>query len=91
MSLVRPARFGIPAAVDAHGRTLASMDEAAAEQLVLVAQVPINGVRTLYARIGDLFAWLCVAGGWFVGGNCCGGLLVLAVSFCQLPLRCEVR
>ena len=39
------------------------MDEFNVEQRVMVAQVPVNsGVRTLYARIGDLFAWLCVAG-----------------------------
>ena len=28
----------------------------------MTAQVPWAGVRTLYARTGDLFAWLCVAG-----------------------------
>ena len=62
VSMVRPARLGVPAAVDPYGRTLAIMDEAVAEQLVLVAQVPVRGVRTIYPRIGDLFAWLCVAG-----------------------------
>jgi apolipoprotein N-acyltransferase len=28
----------------------------------MVAQVPLGNVATVYARIGDLFAWLCVAG-----------------------------
>jgi len=28
----------------------------------MTAQVPIGRVPTLYARVGDLFAWLCVAG-----------------------------
>jgi hypothetical protein len=27
----------------------------------LSLQVPLGGIRTLYARIGDLFAWLCAA------------------------------
>jgi apolipoprotein N-acyltransferase len=27
-----------------------------------VAQVPINSERTIYATIGDAFAWLCAAG-----------------------------
>jgi apolipoprotein N-acyltransferase len=62
VSLVRPARWGVHSAVDPYGRTLARMDEFTSEQLVMVAQVPINGVRTIYSYIGDLFAWLCVAG-----------------------------
>lgn len=28
----------------------------------MVAQVPIRGVRTVYARVGDLFAYLTVVG-----------------------------
>ncbi len=62
VSLVRPARWGVHSAVDPYGRTLAKMDEFTPEQLVMVAQVPVRGVRTVYSRIGDLFAWLCVAG-----------------------------
>jgi apolipoprotein N-acyltransferase len=62
VSMVRPARRGVPAAVDPYGRTLAIMDESVAEQLVMVAQVPVRGVRTIYAGIGDLFTWLCAAG-----------------------------
>jgi apolipoprotein N-acyltransferase len=62
VSLVRPARWGVHSAVDPYGRTLARMDEFTPEQLVMVAQVPVGGVDTIYTRIGDLFAWLCVAG-----------------------------
>lgn len=29
---------------------------------VMVAQVPTRGVRTLYARVGDAFAWACILG-----------------------------
>jgi len=28
----------------------------------VTAQVSVGGIRTLYARTGDLFAWLCVTG-----------------------------
>jgi apolipoprotein N-acyltransferase len=35
----------------------------------LTVQVPVGGVRTLYARTGDLFAWLCVAGLVFTVGS----------------------
>ena len=39
------------------------MDDFSTEDSVMVAQMPIKaGVRTLYARFGDLFAWACVAG-----------------------------
>ena len=38
-------------------------------------QVPLGRVPTLYARIGDLFPWLCVAG------------LVVAVGFATIGHR----
>lgn len=28
----------------------------------MIADVPMEGVTTIYSRIGDLFAWLSVAG-----------------------------
>jgi len=28
----------------------------------MIAEVPLGAVPTVYARIGDVFAWLCVAG-----------------------------
>jgi apolipoprotein N-acyltransferase len=28
----------------------------------MVAEVPLGAVPTVYARVGDLFAWPCVAG-----------------------------
>ena len=62
VSLVRPARWGVHSAVDPYGRTLAKMDEFTPEQLAMVAQIPVGRVDTIYVRIGDLFAWLCVAG-----------------------------
>ncbi len=37
----------------------------------VVARVPIRGVRTLYAQLGDFFPWSCIAG--------LGLLLVLAL------------
>jgi apolipoprotein N-acyltransferase len=29
---------------------------------IMLNSVPMRGVRTIYSRIGDLFAYLCVAG-----------------------------
>jgi apolipoprotein N-acyltransferase len=61
-ALVRATRWGLSAAVDPLGRTLALMDDSlAGGEAAMVAYVPMAGVRTLYARLGDLFAWACAA------------------------------
>jgi apolipoprotein N-acyltransferase len=62
VSLVRPASGGLSIATDPYGRVLASMDHWQASEWVMVAQVPTEGVFTIYSVIGDLFGWLAVAG-----------------------------
>jgi apolipoprotein N-acyltransferase len=62
VALVRPAASGLSTAVDPWGRLLGVADYFAPGDRTMVAQVPVGGFRTLYARTGDLFAWLCVAG-----------------------------
>jgi apolipoprotein N-acyltransferase len=61
MPIVRPAASGISAAFDPWGRVLGVADYFAPGDRTMVAQVPVGGVRTLYSRIGDLFAWSCLA------------------------------
>src|SRR5581483_9553647 len=61
-NLVRQTKFGLSAAYDYQGRRLAAMDEFEAKDFVLVAEVPTRGVRTIYSRLGDWLAWLCIAG-----------------------------
>jgi apolipoprotein N-acyltransferase len=61
-SLVRPTSKGLSMAVDYEGRVLAASDYFSTDQQVMVAYVPMHGVRTIYATIGDLFAWLCLIG-----------------------------
>lgn len=65
VSLVRQASNGLSIATDPYGRVLAAMDHFTASDRVMVAQVPTQGVSTIYAVIGDLFGWLAVIG--FVG------------------------
>jgi len=61
-ALFRITRWGGSGAVDPYGRSLAWMNDFGAQDNVMVAQVPIQaGVRTLYARVGDVFGWACVA------------------------------
>jgi apolipoprotein N-acyltransferase len=61
--LVRPTRQGTSLAVDYQGRLLGyNADYFVADTHTLVTSVPTQGVATLYVRIGDSFAYLCVVG-----------------------------
>ncbi|MCP4570801.1 MAG: hypothetical protein GY838_00460 [bacterium] len=61
-NLVRHVSRGFSVATDYQGRILGSMDHYVTEDRNLVAHVPTRGVRTFYARVGDLFSWICLAG-----------------------------
>lgn len=58
-NLVRNVSNGRSLAIDYLGRTLAETDFFNGSRAI-VAEVPTRGVRTIYARVGDLFAWLCL-------------------------------
>ncbi len=60
--LVRQASHGLAMVVDYEGHVLAASDFFTTGQQVMVANVPVRGVHTIYAVIGDLFAWLCLVG-----------------------------
>ncbi len=62
VSVVRHADQGRSITVDPCGRVLAEMDHFTASERVMVAQVPTNGVFTIYSVIGDLFGWLSLVG-----------------------------
>ena len=61
-SMVRPAGHGISTIVDYEGRVLARQNYFTDSSGIMLTTVPTRGVRTVYSRIGDLFAYLCVAG-----------------------------
>jgi apolipoprotein N-acyltransferase len=67
-AVVRQTHQGLSVAADHQGRVLAAADYFRTADPVLVAQVPTRGAHTLYARVGDLFAWAC-----------CGALIALVV------------
>ena len=48
--------------VDYEGRVLSASDYFTTDNQIMVAYVPMHGVHTIYATIGDLFAWLCIIG-----------------------------
>ncbi len=72
-SLLRPAGHGTSMIVDYEGRILASQNYFTNTSGIMMTTIPTRGVTTIYSRIGDLFAYLCVLGlmilaGWtFIG------------------------
>lgn len=61
-NLVRHTSNGLSVAADYQGRVLNTMDHYTAGDRVLISQVPVKGRTTIYSRIGDSFAWLCLVG-----------------------------
>ncbi len=62
VSVVHVSDGGLSVITDPYGRILASTDHYPAGERALIAQVPTQGVWTLYPIIGDLFGWLSIAG-----------------------------
>jgi apolipoprotein N-acyltransferase len=61
-NLIRQTSQGLSSAFDYQGRRLAAMDHYHTTDYAMVSQVPTGGVWTIYTRLGDWFAWLCLAG-----------------------------
>jgi len=70
--MVRAANTGWSGCIDAHGRWIAGVKDAAGQELftegVALCEVTAGDTPTLYRRWGDWFAWLCLLG-------CLGGMV----------------
>jgi apolipoprotein N-acyltransferase len=62
INLIRQTSRGLSAAYDYQGRRLAAMDHFQTADYAMISQIPTKGVRTVYSRLGDWFAWACLAG-----------------------------
>jgi len=60
-SVLRPAGAGLSIAADACGRVVAGQNYFTSKERILLADVPVQSVFTLYSVIGNAFAWLCLA------------------------------
>ncbi|MFI7119660.1 apolipoprotein N-acyltransferase [Amycolatopsis sp. NPDC049868] len=61
-SLFRHSTHGNSTAVDSQGRVLGHADYYRTDQQTLVADLPVQPrTQTVYGRVGDVFAWLCLA------------------------------
>ncbi len=61
-SMIRDDYHGLSTAVDYHGNLLSQMNDFTTEERIMIADLPKQGTRTIYSRVGDVFAWLCVVG-----------------------------
>jgi apolipoprotein N-acyltransferase len=61
-NLIRQTSQGLSAAFDYQGGRLAAMDHYQTTDYAMISQVPTRGVRTIYSRLGDWFAWVCLVG-----------------------------
>jgi apolipoprotein N-acyltransferase len=75
--LIRAAASGLSTAFDPWGRMLGLADYFAEGDRTMTAQIAVGGVPTMYARTGDLFAWLCVS--------------VLAIALCAAAVLPRTR
>ncbi len=48
--------------MDSCGRVIASQNYATSKERMMLADVPVKSVFTIYSVIGDLYAWLCMIG-----------------------------
>lgn len=60
-SMARAARNGLLTINDAYGRIIARADSGRDDIVSLIADVTLGRGNTLYTRIGDVFAWVCLA------------------------------
>ncbi len=60
-TLVRPTEGGVSLITDPRGRTISLVRAGDPGEPVILADIPSSAVPTLYGRIGDVFAWACVA------------------------------
>lgn len=60
-NFVRQVQNGYSLSTDYLGNTISSMDFFNTDDQVMISHVPTKGTSTIYSRLGDFFAWICVA------------------------------
>ncbi len=59
-NLVRSVSRGLSASFNSKGQVLSSQNYFTTRDAIFYSDVPTKGQQTIYAVIGDLFAWICV-------------------------------
>ena len=61
-ALVKRTDAGLSIAVDHNGQVLAKVNHYQTTPNVMISQVPMQGVGTVYAVVGNIFAWASIVG-----------------------------
>ena len=61
-SMVRCTGRGLSIATDYLGKTLCELDYYKTKEQIMISDIPIKGAKTIYAKMGDWFVWLCIIG-----------------------------
>ncbi len=71
--MVRAANTGLSVAIDSRAKLIGRIGEgrygAARSPGTLLAELPLDSRSTLYGRLGDVWAWLCLLGTVVLGGS----------------------
>ncbi len=59
-SILRSTRFGMSAAITPYGECSAQMSSYDKNDKLMMAHLPVKGVTTVYAVVGDMFIYLCI-------------------------------
>ncbi|MCD4721277.1 MAG: hypothetical protein K8S13_15660 [Desulfobacula sp.] len=62
LSLIKGTGGGLSIAVDPYGRVINSSDYSKFSENQMISCLSTKGIVTIYSRIGDAFAWLCILG-----------------------------
>jgi apolipoprotein N-acyltransferase len=58
-SIIRSTRFGLSAIISPYGEMIGQSSSFDTNNKILISNIPVKGVSTLYSVIGDLFVYLC--------------------------------
>ncbi len=67
-SILRSTRFGLSAAITPYGEMRTQMSSFDDNDKIMMARLPAKGIGTMYAKIGDVLVYLCIAYLLFIAG-----------------------
>lgn len=60
-SLMRSTRFGLSAAISPYGEMLSQMSSFDSNNKIMISELPVRGIKTVYSIIGDIAVYLSIA------------------------------
>ena len=60
-SLMRSTRFGLSAAISPYGEMMSQMSSFDSNNKIMISELPVRGIKTVYSIIGDIAVYLSIA------------------------------